>query len=282
MAGDNSEQIKDWNGPSGERWAAEQEKFDVLTAPFGQAAMKAANVRSGEQVIDVGCGCGGSSIELARLVGASGSVLGVDVSQPMLEVARRRAKAAGLANLGFEQADASNARLPAEQDLLYSRFGVMFFADPELAFAHMRRSLAGGGRLAFVCWRSPKENPWAMVPVMAARKALGIDQPSPDPHAPGPFAFADDNRVRAILQGANFKDVVAEPFDAGMPGGRNAREAAEESVRLGPVARLAHEAGPDALPRILEAVEKALAPMAAADGSITLPGRAWIVTAKAG
>jgi SAM-dependent methyltransferase len=282
MAGDNSEQIKEWNGPSGERWAADQEKFDVLTTPFGHAALKTANVRAGERVIDIGCGCGGSSIELARAVGASGSVLGVDVSRPMLEVARRRAKAAGLANLTFEEGDASNARLPPEQDLLFSRFGVMFFDAPVPAFAHMRRSLEGGGRLAFVCWRSPKENPWAMVPIMAARKALGIEQPPADPHAPGPFALADENRVRAILLEAGFKDVGVEAFDAGMPGGANAREAAEESVRLGPVSRLAHEAGPEARPRILEAVEKALAPMAGADGSITLPGRAWIVTAKAG
>jgi SAM-dependent methyltransferase len=282
MAGDNSEQVKEWNGPLGERWAEEQETFDALTEPFGQAALTAAGVRPGERVIDIGCGCGGSSLELARDVGGGGSVLGVDVSRPMLDVARRRAKAAGLANLTFEEADASNASLPAEQDVLYSRFGVMFFAAPVPAFAHLRRSLKDSGRMAFVCWRSPKENPWAMVPVMAARKALGIEAPQGDPHAPGPFAFADDTRVRAILLEANFKGVEAEPFEAGMPGGRDARAAAEQAARMGPLSRLVRESGPEALPRILDAVERAFEPVAAKDGSITLPGRAWIVTAKAG
>lgn len=282
MAGDNSEQIKEWNGPVGERWAEEQEAFDALTTPFGLAALKAAAVRAGERVIDIGCGCGGSSLDLARDVGSAGSVLGVDVSRPMLEVARRRAKAAGLANLRFEEADASNALLPKDQDVLYSRFGVMFFAAPVPAFAHMRRALKDTGRMAFVCWRSPKENPWGMVPVIAARKALGIEGPPADPHAPGPFAFADENRVRAILLEANFRDVEAEPFDASMPAGPSPRAAAEQAVRMGPASRLAREAGPDALPRILEAIEAALVPLAEPDGSVNLPARAWVMTAKAG
>jgi SAM-dependent methyltransferase len=181
----------------------------------------------------------------------------------------------------FEQADASSARLPDGQDLLFSRFGVMFFAAPVPAFAHLRRALKDTGRLAFVCWQGPKENPWAMVPIAAARAALGVTQPPADPHAPGPFAFGDANRVRMILLEANFRDVVAEPFESPMPLGSTARSAAEAAARIGPVSRLVREAGPEKLPLIVDAVEKALEPLATKD-RVALPGRTWIVNAKAG
>jgi len=282
MASDNSAQIEEWNGALGEKWAEEQETLDGLTAPFGEAAIKAAGPRPGELVIDIGCGCGASSLSLARAVGEGGRVLGVDVSRPMLEVARRRAKAAGLANLTFEQADASSAGLPAGQDLLYSRFGVMFFAAPVPAFAHLGRSLKGNGRMAFICWRAPKDNPWATVPVMAGRQALGIEGAPSDPFAPGPFAFADEGRVRGILQEAGFRDVKAERFDDRMLLGSSPRSAAEATARIGPLGRLVRESGPEHLPKILDAVEKALTPLAAKDGSVAPPAGAWVVTAKAG
>jgi SAM-dependent methyltransferase len=282
MTDDNSAQIEEWNGRLGETWAAEQEVLDGLTAPFGEAAIRAAGPRPGEQVIDIGCGCGDSSLSLARAVGEGGRVLGIDVSRPMLEVARRRAQAAGLANVTFEQADASSARLPGGQDLLYSRFGVMFFAAPVPAFAHLRQSLKGNGRMAFICWRTPRDNPWATVPVMAGRQALGIEGPPSDPFAPGPFAFADDSRVRGILQEAGFRDVKAEPFDGVMPLGSSARSAAEATARIGPLGRLVRESGPEHLPKILDAVEKVLAALAAKDGSVAPPAGAWVVTAKAG
>jgi SAM-dependent methyltransferase len=282
MASDNSEQIREWNGPLGERWAAEQAEFDKIAAPYGEAAMKAARVKPGERIIDIGSGCGDTSMALATAAGPGGEVLGVDVSAPMLGVARRRAGAAGFTNLTFEQADASNAALPKDRDLLYSRFGVMFFAAPVLAFAHLRGALKDAGRLAFACWQGAKENPWAVVPVMAGRQALGIAPPPQDPHAPGPFAFGDEARVRAILLEASFRDVEAEPYEHPMWLGANPREAAQACTRLGPVARLVRETGPENVPKIVEAVEKALTPYAAADGAVALPGRTWIVTAKAG
>ena len=282
MANDNSAQIEEWNGRLGETWAKEQDVLDGLTRPFGEAAVGAADPRSGEQVIDIGCGCGDSSLSLARLVGEGGRVLGVDVSRPMLEVARRRGKAAGLDKLSFEEADASSAALPGGQDLLYSRFGVMFFAAPTPAFAHLRRSLKSDGRMAFICWRSPKDNPWATVPVMAGRLALGIEGPPSDPHAPGPFAFADEGRVRGILEEAGFRNVRAERFDSHMLLGSSPRSAAEATARIGPLGRLVRESGPEHLPKILHAVEKALTPLAAKDGSVAPPAGAWVFMAKAG
>jgi hypothetical protein len=158
----------------------------------------------------------------------------------------------------------------------------MFFAAPVPAFAHMRRAMRDTGRLAFVCWQGPRENPWAIVPVMAGRTALKLDAPPADPHAPGPFAFGDPNRVRAILLEANFRDVEADPFETAMPLGSSPRDAAESTARIGPLSRLVREVGQEHLPTIVAAVEKALEPLAADDGSVSLPGRAWVITAKAG
>ncbi|MBK8839217.1 MAG: methyltransferase domain-containing protein [Hyphomonadaceae bacterium] len=280
MAGDNAKQIEDWNGSVGEHWAAEQENTDRLIRAFGDAALRAAGTKPGERVLDVGCGCGDTSLELARAVGAQGSVVGLDVSAPMLAVARRRAT--GMANVAFIEGDAAKTELPGPFDLLYSRFGVMFFDDPAAAFGHMRRAIAPGGRLAFACWQMAKDNPWAMIPVVAARQAAAMDLPPADPNAPGPFAFGDRGRLLGILETAGLRDLKAEPFEAPMYLGSSPRSAAEGATRIGPASRLAREAGKDKLPAITDAIEAALTPFAAADGSVALPGRIWVVTGRMG
>lgn len=279
MAGDNARQVADWNGSIGERWAADQERTDRLVRPFGDAALAAGHAQPGEAVLDVGCGCGDTSLAVAASVGPQGRVVGVDVSAPMLEVARRRA--AGTANLSFLQGDASSAALPGPFDLLVSRFGVMFFDAPVAAFTHLRSALKPGGRLAFVCWRMPADNPWAALPARAARTAVGAPAPEADPHAPGPFAFGDGERVQGILQDAGFQAVRLEGFEAPMYLGSSPRSAAEGAARIGPASRVALDAGPEHLPAITDAIEAALQPHAGADGTVFLPGRTWIVTARA-
>jgi SAM-dependent methyltransferase len=279
MPADNSEQIAEWNGALGQRWVAMQQDTDRVVAPFGDAALKAAAPRPGERVIDIGCGCGGTSIEIARIVGAAGSVLGIDVSQPMLEVARSRGAQANCAHLAFRDGDAAEAALPANTDLLFSRFGVMFFSQPSPAFSHLRKSLRAGGRCVFVCWRAPRDNPWAMTPLSAARTAIGITPPPADPDAPGPFAFADAQRLRAILSGAGFGAIDVQRFDAAIALGATPRSAAEGAVQIGPVSRLVREMGVEHLPIILDAIERTLAPLAAPDGHVSLNGSTWIVSA---
>jgi SAM-dependent methyltransferase len=280
MPSDNTEQIAEWNGVLGRRWAESQREIDRIVAPFGDAALKAAAPQAGERVIDIGCGCGDTSIEFARRVGARGAVLGVDVSQPMLEVARSSAVSEHLAHLSFREADASIAILPANTDLLFSRFGVMFFSEPSRAFTHMRGSLRAGGRCVFVCWRAPRDNSWAMTPLSAARSALGVTPAPADPDAPGPFAFADEDRVRAILSGAGFVDIEFQRFDAPVTLGASPRAAAEGAVQIGPVSRLLREMGVEHLPVVLAAVESAFVPLAAPDGHVRLAGSTWIVSAK--
>ncbi len=282
MAGGNEQQIADWNGVLGQRWAELQDKMDRMTAPFGAAALDAAGARPGERVIDIGCGCGDTALELARRVGSGGEVLGVDVSRPMLEVARMRAREAALPGLSFAEGDASSAALPAQRDLLYSRFGVMFFDVPAPAFAHLRRAVSDTGRIAFVCWRGPKENLWASVPLAAGMSVLDEKPAAADPCAPGPFAFSDPNRVRAILLEAGFAHVTADAFEAPVFLGASPRKAAEDTARMGPLGRLVREAGEARLPAILDAVEAALEPMADRKGRVFLPGRTWVVSARAG
>jgi SAM-dependent methyltransferase len=280
MANENELQIRDWNGAVGERWAAEQAETDPLIRPYGEAALRVAGVKSGERVLDVGCGCGDTSLALVYAVGVMGRVVGVDVSAPMLEVARDRAN--GRENLTFIEADASRAKLTGPFDLLYSRFGVMFFGDPVGAFRNLRTAMKDGGRLAFVCWQMAKDNPWAAIPAKAAREASGLAMAPPDPHAPGPFAFGDFERVKGILEAAGWVDVKAEGFEHPMYLGSSPRSAAEAASRMGPSSRVAREAGPEKLPAIVDAIEAALKPHAAANGSVALPGRTWVVTAKAG
>lgn len=278
MAGDNTQQVAEWNGASGEKWAADQERTDRLVRPYGDAALAAARAMAGEHVIDIGCGCGDTSLALGDSVGPGGRVFGVDVSAPMLAVARRRA--GERANVTFAEADASSADLKGPYDLMFSRFGVMFFEDPAGAFSHIRKALRPGGRMAFVCWRTAAENPWAALPAQTARKAAGVETPPADPTAPGPFAFGDEDRVRGMLQAAGFGRIALEPFEAPMYLGHSPRSAAEGVMRIGPAARVAREAPPERLPAIAEAIEAALTPHAAADGSVALAGRVWIVTAE--
>ena len=280
MSTDNAEQITEWNGALGQRWAELQREIDAIVVPFGAAALQTAAPQPGERVIDVGCGCGDTAIELARRVGATGTVLGIDVSRPMLNVARARVGPSGLANLAFREADASEADLPTGTDLLYSRFGVMFFGQPVPAFRHLRQSMRSGGRCVFACWRTPRDNSWAMTPLAAARHAMGITPAPADPYAPGPFAFADDERLRAILSSAGFEKIDVQRFDAAVLLGATPRSAAENAVRIGPTSRLVREVGIENLPAIVAAIESALQPLAAPQGQVSLNGSAWVVAAS--
>lgn len=276
----NAAQIADWNGAVGQRWAAEQETLDALIRPFGEAVLGAARPTAGESVLDIGCGCGETSLSLAQAVGPSGRVLGVDVSAPMLDVARRRS--ADLTNVSFMEADASQAGLDGNFGLLVSRFGVMFFDAPAEAFANIGKSLAQNARLAFVSWQPAAQNPWATVAARAALAAAGLPPPQNDPRAPGPFAFGDTDYVSGILERAGFRNVGFQPVEAGMHLGASPDDAATSALKVGPASRIAREVDPDLFPKLHGAVRDALAPLAAPSGAIVLPGRTWVFTANWG
>lgn len=208
--GDNADQQRFWNDVAGPLWVAGEEENECHTGPFGHAALAVAGALPGQHVLDVGCGCGSTSAALGEAVGPAGEVLGIDLSAVMLERARQRALEAGTSHVTFRQDDAQRADLGVERyDLVFSRFGVMFFADPVRAFANLRRALRREGRLVFACWQPPSSNPWMAVANRAAGKLFDL---TPPPHdAPGPFSLANPDRLRAILHGAGHPDVqIAE------------------------------------------------------------------------
>jgi SAM-dependent methyltransferase len=187
-------------------WAEVREPLEELQlAPLGRRALVALEPRPGESVLDIGCGGGETALDLAQAIAPDGRVVGVDLSAAVLAFARRAAK--GCERVQFVQADAQVFPFePASFDAAFSRFGVMFFADPTAAFINIRRSLRPNGRLAFVCWRALQENLLDILPLRAASAHLP-PQPLPDPDAPGPIAFANPERVRGILQRAGFREI---------------------------------------------------------------------------
>jgi len=281
LAGPNAEQIQYWNEGAGESWAAREQTLDRLIAPIGERVLALADAAPGERVVDVGCGCGATSLELGHRVGPKGAVLGVDVSRPMLGRALARAKASGLTNSTFVLADAQTAHLGREDfDLLFSRFGVMFFADPTAAFANLRRALRGGGRLAFVCWQPIQRNPWMLVPALAI--ARHVPMSPPNPNLPGPFAFADPERVRGILSRANFGEIVIDGVDLSLAlGDGDPSRAVEFALEIGPGAAALRAAGggPELRARAADSVREALAPFIQ-QGALHMPAAIWLVHAR--
>lgn len=281
--GPNAEQIRYWNETSGPKWVQLQEFLDAHIASLGRAAMDRLAPSTGESVLDVGCGCGTTTLELAARVGPSGFVLGVDVSLVMLERARQVARERGAANVRFENADAqTHAFARGAFDALFSRFGVMFFADPPAAFANLRSALRPGARLAFVCWRALTENPWMMVPMMAALQHVPFPPPPP-PGAPGPFAFAEAARVRGILEAAGFAEVAIDPHDEKLSLGGEIplAQAVEFLLQVGPTGGALREVAADVRDRVAAAVRDAIAPYETSAG-VRMDAAAWIVTARNG
>ncbi|MBU4433558.1 MAG: methyltransferase domain-containing protein [Alphaproteobacteria bacterium] len=272
----NAAQIDYWNATAGRIWAQFQEHLDRQIAPLGLEALRVLAPRAGERILDVGCGCGQTTLDLAARVGSEGQVTGVDISEPMLAVARARPAPAGAAQPAFLDCDAQTADLgEGVLDAVFSRFGVMFFSDPPTAFANLRKALKPGGRLTFVCWRPYPENPWMRAPMEAAQPFLPPIPPA-DPTAPGPFAFADPQRVQSILQAAGFEDIRIRPFDA-MIGGGSIDETLDLTFRVGPLGAALREA-PHLAPTVREAVRARLSDFATAEG-VLMPAAVWIVQA---
>ena len=273
---DNAEQIEYWNGKVGARWAALQDRIDLQLNNIADALMPFAAARPGERVLDIGCGCGTTTLRLGMAVAPAGSVVGVDISAPMLDVARARAQAMN-ADIPFITSDAAAHEFQPVFDLVFSRFGVMFFADPVAAFKNIRTALAPKGRLALVCWRTFKENDWAFVPFNAARPFLP-EQPPSDPHAPGPFAFADAERLKGILNSAGFANIQIEKLDTTCNMGATLEQAVEATLAIGPLSRAASEVDDAARDKIRGAVKDALKPHQTAAG-VSPAAACWLVSA---
>lgn len=276
MTRPNRDQAAIWNEASGLAWVEMQATLDRMLAPFCDRLIAEAFPGEGKAVLDVGCGAGATTLAMARRLGGDGLCLGADISGPLVEAAKARAE--DLPQTAFIQADAQTHAFDAGNfDVVISRFGVMFFDDPEAAFANLLRAVKPGGRLIFVAWRSAAENPFMTAAARAAAPYLPPMTP-PAPGAPGQFAFADRDYVRDVLSTAGWRDIAVEPLDL-------ESEVAECDLmayvtRLGPVGAAMRDMDADTGDKVTDALRAAFAPLVQ-NGAARFSSACWLVTATA-
>jgi SAM-dependent methyltransferase len=276
-ASPNAAQVDYWNAAAGATWAKYHDLLDRQIAPLGLESLRVLAPAAGERVLDIGCGCGHTTVDLATRVGRAGVAVGIDISAPMLEIARRRVLPDSAGRVEFLQIDAQIADLgQGTFDAVYSRFGVMFFADPVTAFTNVRRSLRSGGRLGFICWRALAANPWMNEPLEAARPFLP-PLAAPDPTAPGPFAFANDDRVRAILSDSGFAEIEIRAFNTEIGGG-DLDETLELTLSIGPLGAALRD-NPSHKDRLTGPVGALLARYVTRRG-VMMPASVWLASAR--
>jgi len=274
----NADQIAYWNGPGGQHWTDRQQTQDILLAPVSDILIDRAKAKAGERIVDVGCGCGATTIAFAQKVGPAGHVFGIDISAPMLARARQIAPA-GIP-VDFALADATvYPFVSGSFDLVVSRFGVMFFAKPAISFANMRTALRPSGRLTFACWRQPRDNPWLMAPLQAVYKHVP-KLPQLGPEDPGPFSFASEQRVIRILSEAGFSGIEMEPCNLSLDVavGRGLDAAVETALEIGPASRALEGQPPEVRAAAANSIREALAPFTSGN-AVPLAASIWIVTA---
>jgi SAM-dependent methyltransferase len=250
-------QTKLWNGPSGRAWVEEQELLDAMFQPMEDLLVEAVSAGAGRRVLDVGCGTGSTTLAVARRLGAQGRCTGIDISEPMLAAARARSEREGIP-ADFIRADAqTHAFEPASFDMIISRFGVMFFDDPVQAFANLRRASKEGATLRFIAWRSPSENPFMTTAERAAAPLLP-NLPARRTDGPGQFAFADERRVRGILEESGWAGIDIQPLDVACTFPE--KELVRYLTRLGPVGQILHEVDERTRNQVIETVRAAFEP----------------------
>lgn len=268
-----------WNSDATRRWVTEQTRIDQLMAEVTDAALAAAAPKHGERALDIGCGTGTTVLRLAATVGPTGKVLGVDISEQQLQLARKRVTHIGATNVQLILDDAGTHRFPATTfDLGFSRFGVMFFADPSAAFRNIRGAMKVNGRLLLAVFRSAQENPWATAAVAAIRH-LVTPPPPLGPEEPGQFSWADPARINRILSGAGFHGVGLAPLDLSFRLGADAAEAAEFATFIGQGARLLNGVSEDILQAARMAFREFFKQHESSTG-VSLPGALWLVSAR--
>jgi SAM-dependent methyltransferase len=274
----NRDQAARWNEAGGRIWVEMQDVLDRVLAPFEARLMEEAFPGEGGRVLDIGCGAGATTLSMARRLGPTGLCLGVDISGPLVAAAKARAAAEGLASAAFLQADAQTHGFePGNFDAVISRFGVMFFDDPAAAFANIRHAARRQAKLSFVAWRSPAENPFMTTAARVAAPFLP-HLPAPDPDAPGPFAFADGDRVQRILDVSGWTDVDIRPID--VPSGVAEKDLLTYVTKLGPVGLALQDVDEPTRARTVEAVRAAFDPYVQ-NGAACFTAACWLVSARA-
>ena len=275
----NLKQKEFWSGSGGDVWVNKQSEMDIMLNPLGTKAISKLDLSKATKIIDIGCGCGATTLEIAKQL-EEGEIIGVDISEPMLARAAKNASDQSLSNANFQVLDVQVDDMPSDFDIAFSRFGVMFFEDPYQAFSNIYKSLKENGQLSFVCWQNPPLNPWQSLSLQVIKEYL--DLPSPPPKSPGPFAFEDKNYISDILNQSNFKDIEIEDNqeDIVMFSGKSIEEACEDYLTINPVVTEMLKNSKDELKdEILQALILKFSEFHNGDG-LLFPSATWIVTAR--
>ena len=280
MEDKNIKQKQFWSGAGGDVWVDKQREMDIMLNPLGERVIQGLDLKEETKILDIGCGCGATTLEIAKIVN-QGEVIGVDISEPMLERATQTASDMALTNISYQVKDVQVDEMPNKYfDIAFSRFGVMFFEDPFKAFNNINHSLKDNGQLSFVCWQHASLNPWQSLSIQVIKEFL--DLPAPPPKSPGPFAFEDKSYIEEILNASGFRDIEIKDNqeDIVMFSGKSIREACEDYLTINPVVTEMLKNSPSELrEEILEALIGKFSNYHKDDG-LLFPSATWIVTAK--
>ena len=280
MEDKNIKQKQFWSGAGGDVWVDKQREMDIMLNPLGERVIQGLDLKEETKILDIGCGCGATTLEIAKIVN-QGEVIGVDISEPMLERATQTASDMALTNISYQVKDVQVDEMPNNYfDIAFSRFGVMFFEDPFEAFNNINHSLKDNGQLSFVCWQHASLNPWQSLSIQVIKEFL--DLPAPPPKSPGPFAFEDKSYIEEILNASGFRDIEIKDNqeDIVMFSGKSIREACEDYLTINPVVTEMLKNSPSELrEEILEALIGKFSNYHKDDG-LLFPSATWIVTAK--
>lgn len=272
-------QREHWNGAAGQKWVDYCDQLDALLAPLSKKLLDNAFVQEGEKILDVGCGAGQLTLAATQLSGNQNGTTGIDISTPLIEAAKRRARALN-SSAQFELIDAAGYTAPHKFDLAVSRLGVMFFDEPVRAFANIRKQVKAGGGFSFVSWQPVRSNQWLIEPIQSVRPLLKEKPGAPDPTAPGPFSLSQIDHIATLLARSGWQNASIEPFETPLTlPGETLEESARLMIELGPIARLvrSQNLAPDP---IIEAVSETLERHKANDGSISMRSACWLVSAS--
>jgi SAM-dependent methyltransferase len=285
ILGSNEEAIEAWDGVLFDRFVRYRDIVTTGLSAHGECGLRVHPPRSGDRVLDLGCGFGDTTRRLAELVGPEGEVVGVDAAARFIDVARREAAEAGIANARFLVEDVQAGELDGPYDYAFSRFGTMFFSNPVIALRNVRRALAPGGRLCMVVWRRKLDNGWLHGAERVVERFLTRPEAADEPTCgPGPFSMANADTTTDVLLRAGFYDVSLHRCDSTIAIGADLDQAVEFVMALGPAGELIRLAGiqtDELRSNIVAALHEALAEFQGADGSaIRAPASSWVVGAR--
>ena len=275
----NKNQRDFWSGKGGDIWVERQNAMDTMLSPLGEAALNKLNLNEGENVLDIGCGCGNTTLNIAKRISPDGQVTGLDISKPMLKRAKESANEMSISNASFNCVDVQTDDMGEEvYSAAFSRFGVMFFEDPVAAFCNINKSLITGASLSFVCWQSPALNPWQSLFIEAVKKY--VDLPSPPPRSPSPFAFMESEYISSILEESNFQNIMIEGHEAevNMFSGRSLSDSVKDYISINPVVSgMLKDSTEQEKTEIINSAIEAFSPYYSAKG-LMFPSATWLVT----